>query len=827
MLAGRTIMAMLAVLLQMLAAGNSQATPDSGAILKSARRAQAAFESTRRASLPELSGGSPGGRTEIIGRITLSFESGGDDETVVPEPPRIRSARARLLLTLQEASAALPGDEWIAGQQVRYLIEDSQPQQAARVAEQCRAVRWWCDALMGLVRHVTGDYARADSAFTTALAEMPDEERCRWNDISTLLEGDAAERYRKLDCADRAAFETRWWWLAQPLYSLATNDRRTEHVARVVRARMEEGRRTPHGLLWGDDLREILMRYGSPTWWTRDPPAYLLVQSDPKVTGHYPSGAVQFAPSAHALVDPAGATPEDWNLDPPKTREQYAPAYATSFTYLEHQEALFRRGDSCLVVAAPDLSGDTLFAQRAVSVALALAADEHTIVTARDSGSAAAPRAVVAAAPCQPYLLSLEADAPHERHVARARYARRRPAVRIRIDSRPGRPQAGRVLGGVWGRSGRRRRRGFADAGAPGHGVLASDARARGAAPRRPARVAGRAAGLLGGPASTRHRSRGTRAGTLSDRGGHHATRRHDARGAARDPDRATLGPPGVHAPRLRQQPQHVLPLRRRVPSLVRLRRFVQPIDPAREEFRVLGRSYGLVPDRHVHRARRAERIAIEHGQLGPIGVGAQHVPSAARDRERDRGTRLGAIAREGNRSHDSTVAHDLQVIDGDARAQPHARRERPAAARQPDLVADLAAVERELEQWRVAHERATRLEPREKGPAIEPRAGLHEHPHQAGGPAQRSKVGEGIGSGPGGQPKAAVQQAVPDLRRDETIGVPHHLDVVDLAERHVHRELVGERGGRVARIGLRIEGVDIPEQRSPIRDTRPPRSPT
>src|SRR2546421_12345099 len=101
----------------------------------------------------------------------------------------------------------------------------------SRVAEQCRAVRWWCDALMGLVRHVTGDYARADSAFTAARAEMPDEERCRWNDISTLLEGDAAERYRKLDCADRAAFETRWWWLAQPLYSLVTNDRRTEHFA--------------------------------------------------------------------------------------------------------------------------------------------------------------------------------------------------------------------------------------------------------------------------------------------------------------------------------------------------------------------------------------------------------------------------------------------------------------------------------------------------------------------------------------------------------------------------------------------------------------------
>ena len=118
----------------------------------------------------------------------------------------IRSARARLLTTLQQASATLPGDEWIAGQQVRYLMEDSQPQQAARVAAQCRAVRWWCDALTGLVRHVTADYAGADSAFTAALAEMPDEERCHWNDISTLLEGEPAERYRTLDCADRAAF---------------------------------------------------------------------------------------------------------------------------------------------------------------------------------------------------------------------------------------------------------------------------------------------------------------------------------------------------------------------------------------------------------------------------------------------------------------------------------------------------------------------------------------------------------------------------------------------------------------------------------------------
>jgi len=403
-----------------LAGGSQLAAPDSVAVLKAARGAQAAFESTRRLSLPERPGGWSGICGQRIGRICYWYE-GDDNDSAPPEPARIREARARLLATLEEAGAALPGDEWIAGQRVRYLLEDSQPGPAARVAEQCRAVAWWCEALAGLVRHVTGDFAAADSTFAVALADMPADERCRWSDLSPLLEGELAERYRRLDCDGRSGFEARWWWLAQPLYSLTGNDRRTEHFARVVMARIHEGRRTPFGY-WADDLRDLMLRYGWPTWWTRDPAVSPLIESEPRITGHDPSPAFHFTPAARALDDPANARPDDWSLDTPQARERYAPSYAASFTYLEHQEALFRRGDSCLVVAAPDLSGDTLFAQRAVRVALALAADERTLVTARDSGVATRPRAVVAAAPCRPFVLSLEAVAPRDRHVARARY---------------------------------------------------------------------------------------------------------------------------------------------------------------------------------------------------------------------------------------------------------------------------------------------------------------------------------------------------------------------------------------------------------------------
>jgi hypothetical protein len=346
----------------------------------------------------------------------------GGVDSAPEEPPRIRKARARLLAALDGAGAALPGDEWIAGQRVRYLLEDGQPRLAAQVTQQCRAVAWWCEALGGLVRHVERDFAGADSLFAAALAHMPEDERCRWNDISSLLEGELAGRYRDLDCAGRAALESRWWWLAQPLYSLTGNDRRTEHFARRAMVRIEQGRRTPFGLYWDDDLRDVLLRYGWPTFWTRDPPPSPLIQSEPHVTGHDASPAFHFAPGTRALDEPGGAKPEDWSLDVQQARERYAPAYAKAFTYLDHQKAVFRRDDSCVVVAAYDLSSDTLFARQAVTGALALAADERTLALSRDSGVVTGARALTATAPCGPLVLSLEAVAPGERHVARARY---------------------------------------------------------------------------------------------------------------------------------------------------------------------------------------------------------------------------------------------------------------------------------------------------------------------------------------------------------------------------------------------------------------------
>jgi hypothetical protein len=404
--------------------------PDSQTILKAARRAQGEFERTRRWHLPFAP---PAERCdECVGRFCYCHGDDGAEAEQPAEPEQIRRARDALLVALDSFATLLPGDGWVAGQRVRYLIEEGRTRDAVLAAGACRAVPWWCRALAGLARHAAREFPAADSAFDAALGLMPPDECCRWTDLSPLLEGELAKRYRALACDERSDLEARLWWLARPLWSQPGNDRRSEHFARHTMVLLRDAP-TPYGLPWGRDLAELTLRYGWPLWWTRAPPRATGTAADVAVTGHHATPSFPFLPPTRAALDPAAAREEDFTLHAARPRERYAPSYAKAFTAPAHQAAVFRRGDTALVVAAYDLTADTVFAQAPLAAALVLARDERTrpVVARRDH---APPRGVLhAAGAWAPLVLSLEVTMPERHHVARARYGWRPPAAERRV----------------------------------------------------------------------------------------------------------------------------------------------------------------------------------------------------------------------------------------------------------------------------------------------------------------------------------------------------------------------------------------------------------
>ena len=397
-------------------------------MLSHARRAQAEFERVRLLLLPAGAArpGAAGRCDTYVGRFCYWSDPG---DTATPhEPPAIAPERARLLAVLDSVAQALPGDPWVAGQRVRYLLEAGQSAAAAAVARSCAATSWWCAALQGLVEHEAGSYEAAGYWFETALAAMPEDERCHWTDLSDLLEGPLRRRYRALSCGERHGFESRVWWLAQPLWSLSGNDRLTEHYARVTMTRVLERARSPYGL-WGADERELIVRYGWPRAWEVDAGGS---GREPVAIGYEPEPSFHFLPDAQAFDGPSpGDLPGA--LESRAARERYAPRYATTFVVLEPDFATFRRGDSTIVVAGFNVAGDTSFQERGRAAALVLERDEQTPPVVERRSDAEREGVLVARAPWRPAFLSVELLAPQRRAAARARFALPAPSAGISL----------------------------------------------------------------------------------------------------------------------------------------------------------------------------------------------------------------------------------------------------------------------------------------------------------------------------------------------------------------------------------------------------------
>ena len=350
--------------------------PDSAEITKRARDLQATFERRRRQMLPRFYIG-VADHCLIVGRF-CEWHPNLKDYVVPDEGENIIRARRELLRNLEKISDSLPGDDWIMGQRIRYLLE-SHDSSAVEVARSCQASKWWCDALLGLSLHVTGDFAGADSAFAAALEGMPTPMRCHWNNLSPLLDDDIRGTYHKMSCAQREAADARIWWVADPLFMTPGNERRTEHFSRVLHTLLQQNSVNTYGSSWGGDLAELILRFGWAEKWTQEPSRSMYPEARPSVTGHerepgYHFFLTQRPPDSLALV-----TDSVFDIYQFPPREQYSPAYTHGFVRLDAQVARFRRGDSTKVVAAFDVATDTIFGKKPFSAALIAMGDEATL----------------------------------------------------------------------------------------------------------------------------------------------------------------------------------------------------------------------------------------------------------------------------------------------------------------------------------------------------------------------------------------------------------------------------------------------------------------
>jgi hypothetical protein len=382
-------------------------------LLRDARSAQIRFESVRRMHLPrDWSRGAAGSCDARIGRYCYWYDS--TESPVVPEPREIADARAKLLAVLDSAAAHYPEDAWLAGQRTRYLIEGGRLDEAASAARQCRAERWWCAALEGLSLHVAERYAAADSLYAVALGEMPVAQRCEWLDLRLLVPDRLRHELDRASCDERAMLADRLWMLSQPLWSTRGNDLRTEHFARWTMATILPRSANAHGMAWGDDSRELLLRYGWSEWYTRYD-AGSGVYFSPTITGHDREPSYFFFPDAASIRAVPALAPAAWSLRNPIARTRYAPRHLKGLTGLTHVLARFPRHDSTLVAVAFQLR-DTALAHDSISAYLAA---YHNAALRFGEASHGVLWIMV---PNDTMIASIEARGPTSKHAERARY---------------------------------------------------------------------------------------------------------------------------------------------------------------------------------------------------------------------------------------------------------------------------------------------------------------------------------------------------------------------------------------------------------------------
>jgi hypothetical protein len=163
-------------------------------------------------------------------------------------------------------------------------------------------------------------------------------------------------------------------------------------------------------------MRELIIRYGWAERWTVLPSA-ISAYTERLYVAHEREPNFHFFPALSYEL-PLGAYGDSaWNLADDRPHESYAPEEITAFEPLEPQVSRFRRGDSTLVVAAFDVSSDSLLSAAPVRSALIIAPDDTARFSLAVIDSAATRDVISIVTVTRPMLVGLELLTP-DRHTA-------------------------------------------------------------------------------------------------------------------------------------------------------------------------------------------------------------------------------------------------------------------------------------------------------------------------------------------------------------------------------------------------------------------------
>ena len=306
--------------------------------------------------LPFVLGGTPE-CDEIIGRLCI-WDSDGD-RAPKPEAEEVVAARERLVDELAEVAGEIPGDSWVFGQRILYLVDAGRLAEAASIARRCQlAESWRCAAYLGYVLHRDSDVVGAEEAFGQAIEEMPASMRTEWRDPAPLLDGDLRGWLK--DQPDSAAAVEKLWALSDPLYLIDGNDRLTAHYSRWVYSMVMADARNPFAMPWGDDMTEVAVRFGWSAGCERLWPEGTIHTQWPRVRCLDYPGVSRATPPRSVLERPEGGDESVlWELPAGPPQSVHLPPYLDSLEELTAQVGRLLRPEGVILLAAwrtPDLA---------------------------------------------------------------------------------------------------------------------------------------------------------------------------------------------------------------------------------------------------------------------------------------------------------------------------------------------------------------------------------------------------------------------------------------------------------------------------------------